>query len=115
MVVAYFRMDERCSEEGCDRKVFSRGLCSMHYQRQRRTGFTSPAPVGRPRQYDPELSDKHGGAPKMTVRFDPEVYDWVREQGGATWVRNAARELKELSQDPHFDQWWHRFSGSQDD
>ena len=45
----------------------------------------------------------------MSVRFEPEVRDWIKEQGGATWVRYAARELKELSQDPEFEQWWPRF------
>lgn len=81
----------------------------MHYQRQRRTGFTDAAPVGRPRQYDADLSEKHGGAPKMTVRFDPDVYDWLKERGGASWVRNAARELKQLAEDPAFEEWWSRF------
>ena len=82
----------------------------MHYQRQRRAGFEGDVPMGRPREYDPELADPHGGAPKMTVRFEPEIREWVKQQGGATWVRHVARQLKHLSDDPSFEDWWPTFA-----
>lgn len=51
----------------------------------------------------------------MTVRFAPEVLDWVKEQGGATWVRHAARELKRLSEEPEFSSWWAQLSINEQD
>lgn len=65
--------------------------------------------MGRPREYDPELADPHGGAPKMTVRFEPEIREWVKQQGGAAWVRHVARRLKCLSSDRAFRDWWPEF------
>lgn len=80
----------------------------MHYQRQRRSGALEPGQPGRPREYDPGEADPHGGAPKITIRFEPQVLEWIREQGGATWVRHAAKELMELSAEPEFEDWWLR-------
>lgn len=80
----------------------------MHYQRQRRSGTLEPGQPGRPREYEPGEADPHGGAPKITIRFDPQVLDWIREQGGATWVRHAAKELMGLSAEPDFEEWWLR-------
>lgn len=36
----YMTGKKACSEEGCDRKVRARGLCSMHYLRRYRDGTT---------------------------------------------------------------------------
>lgn len=36
-----------CSEFGCDKKVVSRGLCSMHYARVRRSPEFEPIPRGK--------------------------------------------------------------------
>lgn len=46
----------------------------------------------------------------MTVRFEPEIKEWVRQQGGATWVRHVTRQLKELSETPEFEDWWPWFT-----
>jgi hypothetical protein len=81
----------------------------MHYQRKRRSAEIEVGQVGRPREYDREQADPYGGAPKMTVRFEPEIRDWIKGQGGATWVRHVARQLKNLSNDPEFEDWWPRF------
>ncbi len=45
----------------------------------------------------------------MTVRFEPEIREWVKRQGGAAWVRHVARQLKQLSEDDDFEGWWPRF------
>lgn len=34
--------EKACSESGCSKKHYGRGLCSLHYQRHRKTGSTSP-------------------------------------------------------------------------
>lgn len=81
----------------------------MHYQRQRRRDSTSKGKVGRPRQYDPEVSDKYQGAPTMSVRMAPDLLEWVKAQGGSTWVRHVATELRKLKHDPEFDAWKERF------
>jgi hypothetical protein len=101
------RMSTRlCSEPGCEKAATARGLCSTHYQRQRRAKGQTPGQVGRPREYAPEVSDKHEGAPKLTVRLEPELMEWVRQQGGGAWLRHAARELRRLSVEPGFQNWW---------
>ena len=99
-------MSKKCAEEGCEAEAAVRGLCSKHYQRSRRAEGQTPGQVGRPRAYAPEVSDKHEGAPKLTVRLEPELLSWVREQGGSTWLRHAARELHRLSDQPEFKAWW---------
>lgn len=50
----------------------------------------------------------------MTVRLEPEVYDWVKEQGGGSWLRHVATELHGLAGDPDFKKWWTRFDISTD-
>ena len=50
----------------------------------------------------------------MTVRFKPELMEWVKEQGGATWVRHAVGELRRLSDDPNFNNWWDELSLPED-
>jgi hypothetical protein len=34
--MAYPKLNRKCSEEGCGRRHFGRGMCSMHYKRLRR-------------------------------------------------------------------------------
>lgn len=46
-----------------------------------------PGTGGRPRTLPPEISEKHEGSPKLTVRLAPEIHDWVMANGGATMVR----------------------------
>ena len=84
----------------------------MHYQQHRRAVGVNVGQRGRPREYDPEVADSHGGAPKISVRFEPEVLAWVKEQGGARWLRLAVRELKRLSGDPEFEEWWNQLRAS---
>ena len=102
-------MGEKCSVDGCEREVTAKGMCSMHYQRQRRRDSTDKRSVGRPRQYDPELTEKYQGAPTMSVRMALELMEWVKKQGGSTWVRQVATELRELKHDPEFERWKERF------
>ena len=99
---------EQCSEEGCERNVFARGLCSRHYQRKRREGFKEPAQPGRPREYPKELADPWGGAPRLSVRFPPELLAWAKERGGGPWVRHVVSELRLLSEEEDFKDWWER-------
>lgn len=47
---------------------------------------------GRPRQYP---KGKVDGAPQVTVRFTPELVEWIKERGGAVYIR----ELVETDRD----------------
>ncbi len=82
----------------------------MHYQRSRRAEGQTPGQVGRPRTYPDGVGDKHGGAPRVSVRLDPEVYEWVKAQGGGAWLRHVARELSQLADEPDFEPWWERLA-----
>lgn len=81
----------------------------MHYQRKRRRGDMEVGTVGRPRKYPEDVADSNRGAPRFTVRLEPEVLEWVRSQGGGTWLRFATGKLMELSQEPEFEVWWREF------
>lgn len=105
----YGGVSKKCSEAGCDSPVVARGLCAKHYQRLRRGMDKQPGQVGRPRTYPEEVGAKYQGAPILSVRLEPELRDWVKEQGGATWMRQAARNLRLLSEDPDFERWWEYF------
>lgn len=70
--------------------------------------------MGRPRKYPEEVADKNRGAPRFTIRLEPEVLDWVREQGGGTWLRHATARLKELSEREAFQKWWREFQLPED-
>lgn len=101
-------MKNECSKEGCSNKVTAKGLCSKHYQQERRKNLPSTGKVGRPRQYPKELADKYQGAPLMSVRMEPDLLEWVKSRGGSTWVRYVAGELRELADDPAFRDWKER-------
>ena len=98
-------MKRECSVEGCQNKVNAKGFCSKHYQQHRRQSGTKTGKVGRPRQYPKELTDKYQGAPLMSVRMDPDLLAWVKSRGGSTWVRYVAGELRNLAEDPNFENW----------
>lgn len=99
-------MAEECSEEGCKNKAVARGMCSKHYQRWRRTDEAETGQVGRPRQYAKEIGEKHQGAPRITVRLKPELMEWVKSQGGATFLRHVTGQLYELKDNEKFQEWW---------
>jgi hypothetical protein len=107
-------MKKVCAIDGCENRVTAKGLCSKHYQQQRRENPDSVGSVGRPRQYPKELSAKYQGAPTMSVRLDPELLAWVKSQGGSTWVRFVAGELRELAEDPEFEKWKERLRLNRD-
>lgn len=48
-----------CSVEGCDRKFFAKGFCSLHYNRNRREG--SPGPAGTKYQRGRVWTDAKSG------------------------------------------------------
>ena len=58
---------------------FSLILCSVSSPEQK----TAKRGRGRPRQY-PEGSD---GAPQVGVRLTPDLVSWVKESGGAAYIR----------------------------
>lgn len=87
----------------------SRGLCSKHYQRWRRSGEAEIGSVGRPRKYPKEIGDKNKGAPKITVRLDPHILEWVKAEGGAGFLRHVAGQLYELRDEETFQEWWEQF------
>lgn len=105
----------KCSEEGCEKKAVSRGMCSMHYQRWRRTDEATTGQVGRPRKYAKEIGEKHQGAPRITVRLEPHLLDWVKEQGGASFLRHVTGQLYELAGDENFREWWGRLQIPEDE
>jgi hypothetical protein len=76
-----------CTESNCGQAAVGRGLCARHYQQQRRAGSLTPGPSGgRPPAYSEEVRRRWGGAPRLGLRLEPELYDWVQEQGGSAWV-----------------------------
>jgi len=96
-----------CSEPGCDGAVVARGMCSRHYQRVRR-GSTRDKP-GPPPRYPEGQRAKDGGAPTLGVRLEPELFSWVRQQGGVPFVRRILLQLRQLSTEAAFARWWKRF------
>ena len=50
-------------------------------------------PPGRPRKY-PQAS-KHGGAPQINVRLEPDLWEWVQARGGGSWIRSVLHDLRE--------------------
>ena len=82
----------------------------MHYQRVRREGEQETGTVGRPRIYPKEKGKSHRGAPQMTVRLEPEVMDWVKENGGAGFLRKLTERLYELVQNEEFQDAWDQIS-----
>jgi hypothetical protein len=42
------------------------------------------------------------------VRFEPEVLDWVKANGGASFLRKLAEKLHELVQQEDFQETWNR-------
>ncbi len=104
----------RCIEEGCEGDAIAEERCMKHYQRRRREQLRNgERPVrhkrGPERRYT-ELRDPYGGAPKLSVRLDPEVYEWVSELGGGAWVRRLLARLNELRAEPSFKRCWERIS-----
>ena len=99
-------MAKKCSESDCERDAQVKGLCSLHYQRIRRQEKDGQGKVGRPREYTEDTADPGGGAPRITVRLEPDLLEWVRQQGGGGWLRHVSRELRDLSQHPEFLAWW---------
>ena len=82
----------------------------MHYQRMRREGEQETGSVGRPRIYPKEKGKSHRGAPQMTVRLEPEVMDWVKENGGAGFLRKLTERLYELVQNEEFQETWEQIA-----
>ena len=97
----------KCTEKGCNREAAVKGLCSLHYQRKRRQEGSTHQ-VGRPRQYAKEIADPNRGAPRLTIRLEPEVLEWVRARGGGAWLRAVTRRLMALSEVPEFQACWER-------
>jgi hypothetical protein len=49
------------------------------------TAATERRRPGRPRKYP--VGAGQDGAPKLTLRMAPELFEWVQAQGGAEFVR----------------------------
>lgn len=82
----------------------------MHYQRMRREGEQETGTVGRPRLYPKEQGKSHRGAPQMTVRLEPEVMAWVKENGGAGFLRKLTERLYDLVKSEEFQDTWEQIS-----
>lgn len=50
-------------------------------------------PPGRPRKYDPDVI-KDRGAPKLSIRFDPDLYERVqaRPEGPRAYLESLVRK-----------------------
>ena len=46
----------------------------------------------------------------MTVRLEPEVMDWVKENGGAGFLRKLTERLYELVQSEEFQDTWEQIA-----
>ena len=88
----------------------------MHYQRWRRAERerTGVGKVGRPREYPRDTADPARGAPRLTVRLEPDVLEWARAQGGGGWLRHVCRQLREWSTLPEFEAWWRALEAPED-
>ena len=100
--------DNICSIEGCDRKHYGRGYCSMHYQRWRKTGdplTPSRKNIGRPQ---PQASRFWA---KVAVAGPDECWEWTgtKEKGygylhsrvnGRRWKVRAHRFSYEIHNGP---------------
>jgi len=76
----------------------------------RREGEQETGSVGRPRIYPEAKGKSHRGAPQMTVRLEPEVRDWVKENGGAGFLRKLTERLYELVQNDEFRDTWEQIA-----
>lgn len=47
---------------------------------------------GRPREYD----GSQPGAPRLTVRFPPDLLAWVKERGGGAFLRKLAEAERDM-------------------
>ena len=80
----------------------------MHYQRLRREGAEDFGPAGRPPQYPQTPGKSYRGAPMISVRFEPEVLEWVKANGGAGFLRKLTEKLHDLVQEEDFQETWER-------
>lgn len=69
-----------CKHPQCGRPVLGRGLCSRHYQQERRGQPLTVAPQKRGPAPHYDVRDVHGGAPRLNVRVAPEVWAHVQRQ-----------------------------------
>ena len=86
-----------CIELDCTGTAVGQGLCSKHYKQQQRAGSLPAARAGRPTQYPEAVRSLHGGAPRLGLRLEPELYDWVQAQGGSSWVHQLLRRTLDAS------------------
>lgn len=73
-----------CAVDGCDRQGYSRGLCSLHYNRRRTTGDTGPAGLVR-RHGIKRVVDKRSGY--------AYVYDPRKKNGRTTEHRIVMEQM----------------------
>ena len=100
--------DNTCSIDGCDRKHYGRGYCSMHYQRWYKQGdplAPSRKWIGHPKPAEPRFWAK------VAVAGDDECWEWLgtKESGygylhsrvnGKKWKTRAHRFSYELHKGP---------------
>lgn len=70
-----------------------------------RTTGTRPGPKPK---YSEDIRQRYGGAPRVSVRLEPDLFEWVRKQGGGGWLHAMLRELRELSTQEGFARWWEK-------
>lgn len=75
--------DRTCSVEDCGRKHYGKGLCEMHYARQRRVGSleVSLTPKGEPLRYLLEVVLKHKNKKACLI------WPYGRNSGGYATIR----------------------------
>ena len=86
-----------CIELDCGGPAVGQGLCSKHYKQQQRAGRWPAARAGRPAQYPEAVRSRHGGAPRLGLRLEPDLYAWVQQRGGSGWVHQLLRRTLEAA------------------
>lgn len=62
------------------------------------------------------MREKYGGAPSISIRLDPEVWDVVKAKGGATWARKILTMYVKVkvASDLKFARHWEEFERNRD-
>lgn len=93
-----------CEESDCGRRLFARGMCTLHYSRWRKSGQATPCPVGGCARFVATAGycnrhylrlHRHGATEPMPVpraRKDGRGYLYVRDSGANRLLHRVVME-----------------------